>query len=94
MLAPTPAPTFTLHSGSTLLAHVVPDCVNAGMYRIRWPDGRVSDLANLSRIKDAAETISERGPPPRNRRDFRWQRQAAGQAISGPLARSDGSEAA
>jgi hypothetical protein len=28
-----------------------------------WPDGRLSDLANLSRIKDAAVTILERGPP-------------------------------
>jgi hypothetical protein len=36
-----------------------------------WPDGRVSDMANLTRIKDAAEVActSDRDP-----RRLRWER--------------------
>jgi len=30
-------------------------------------------MANLSRIRDAAAAICERGPPGRNRRIFRWK---------------------
>jgi hypothetical protein len=64
--------TYSLYYGSAQapVALVVPDSIYPNMYRIQWPDGRLSDLANLTRIKDAAEAISERGPPPRNRRDF------------------------
>ena len=51
---------LSLHLGrqaSTLL-HVVPDKTYAGMWRIQFPDGRLSDLGNLSRIKDAASGIA------------------------------------
>jgi len=34
----------------------------------------LSDIANLSRIKDAAAAICERGPPARNRRLFTWKK--------------------
>jgi hypothetical protein len=44
------------------------------MCRISWPDGRLSDIANLSRIKDAAIAICERGPPARNRQLFNWKK--------------------
>ena len=54
------------------LAVVLPDPDWFGMWRIAWPDGRLSDIVNLTRAKDAAEAISERGPPARNRRLFRW----------------------
>jgi hypothetical protein len=56
----------------TPLALVVPDFDWPDMWRIAWPDGRLSDLVNLPRAKDAAEAISERGPPARNRRLFHW----------------------
>jgi hypothetical protein len=53
------------------LVLAVPDERYAAMWRLVWP--RRSDLANLSRIKDAAIAICERGPPARNRRLFRWE---------------------
>jgi len=64
-----------LHYGNAQspLVRVVPD--DRGMWRMIWPDGRVFDLANLVRIKDAAEAICERGPPARNRARFHWKRQ-------------------
>jgi len=36
------------------LATVEPDAQHAGMWRIHMPDGWVSDLANLSRVREAA----------------------------------------
>jgi hypothetical protein len=36
------------------LATVEPDAQHAGMWRIRMPDGWVSDLRNLAWAKDAA----------------------------------------
>jgi hypothetical protein len=36
------------------LAIVEPDAKYAGMYRIRFPDGGLSDMVNLTRAKDAA----------------------------------------
>lgn len=36
------------------ILHVVPDAVYPDMYRIKHPDGRLSDLVNLTRAKDAA----------------------------------------
>ena len=66
--------TFALRYGHahTPLALVVPDLDWPGMWQIAWPDGRFSDLVNLPRAKDAAEAISERGPPAHNRRLFHW----------------------
>jgi len=68
--------TFALRCGHahTPLVLVVPDLDWPGMWRIAWPDGQLSDLVNLSRAKDAAEAISERGPPIRDRRRFNWHR--------------------
>jgi len=56
------------------LARAVPDDRYPSMWRIAWPDGRVSDMTNLTRARDAAAAICERGPPARNRRLFRWER--------------------
>jgi hypothetical protein len=79
MLAPTPpkSQSYALHYGSarTPITLVVPDSVYAGMYRIRWPSGAMSDMANLSRVKDAALAIAERSVPSGNRRLFRWREQ-------------------
>jgi hypothetical protein len=37
----------------------VPDSVYANMWRVQWPDGRVSDLANLTRVNDAIASFVE-----------------------------------
>lgn len=78
MLAPTHSeftylPQWALHCGGTKapLVLVIPDDW-PGMYRLQWPDGRLSGMANLTRAKDAAIAICERGPPARNARYFRW----------------------
>jgi hypothetical protein len=38
---------------------VVPDTTYAGMWRVRWPDGRLSDMTNLTRAKDAVACLME-----------------------------------
>lgn len=40
-------------------ARIVADEIHPGMHRIQWPDGRLSDMANLSRINDAAARFNE-----------------------------------
>jgi hypothetical protein len=70
-----PENALSLHNGNvrTPMALVVPDARGPGMWRISWPDGQLSDMANLTRIKDAAAEICDRGPPRRDRRRFRWK---------------------
>lgn len=41
--------------------HVVPDETWAGMWRVRSPTGRLSDMANLSWARDAALAIALTG---------------------------------
>jgi len=38
---------------------VVPDSAHPGMWRVRWPDGRLSDMTNLTRAKDAVACFME-----------------------------------
>jgi hypothetical protein len=57
----------------TPLALVVASARYAGMWRIAWPDGQLSDIANLTRCKDAVAAVSERGPPRRDTRLFKWE---------------------
>jgi hypothetical protein len=73
--APITVRKYALHCGSALtpLARVVPDRRWSGMWRIRWQDGQLSDMANAARCLDAVELICERGPPRRNPKGFRWQ---------------------
>ena len=42
-----------LNSGR-LLATIEPDAKWAAMFRVRLPDGQLTDMANLTRAKDAA----------------------------------------
>src|SRR5262249_44335053 len=51
---------FALHrwQAKTPLLHVVPDTPYPGMWRIRSPDGRLTDMASLTRAKDAAVSIA------------------------------------
>ncbi len=55
------------------LATVVPDTRWPDMWRIAWPDGQISDMVNLTRAKDAAVAIAERGPPSRYQRLLWWK---------------------
>jgi hypothetical protein len=66
---------YALHYGNTqaTMVGVVPDDRWPRMWRMLWPDGQLSDMANLSRIRHAAAVICERGPPARNRQRFRWK---------------------
>jgi len=41
-----------------LLATVEPDNQWAGVYRVRFRDGRLTDLVNLTRARDAAVTLA------------------------------------
>jgi hypothetical protein len=38
---------------------VMPDATHTGMWRVRWPDGRLSDITNLTRAKDAITCFIE-----------------------------------
>jgi len=38
---------------------VVPDAAHPSMWRVRWPDGRLSDMTNLTRAKDAVACFVE-----------------------------------
>jgi hypothetical protein len=66
---------YCLHYGSAPrpLATIVPDAQWPGMWRIEWPDGSLSDMANLSRAKDAAEVICATG---RDSALLHWKRHA------------------
>jgi hypothetical protein len=44
-----------------LLATIEPDAQWAGLYRTRFPDGRLTDLLNLTRAKDAAVSLALAG---------------------------------
>jgi hypothetical protein len=70
------------------LARVVPDAKYPGIvWRIRWPDGQPSAMANLTRAKDAAMALAVRGPPARNPSRFRW-RQDRSDSPSAPPGRA------
>lgn len=75
-----------LHYGrsSRPLAYVVPDACHPGMWRVLGLDGALSDMVNLSRAKDAAAAIAERGPPARDRRRFRWLQERSKWAVDAP----------
>jgi hypothetical protein len=75
---------FVLIHGGKSLAAVAPDARWPGMFRIHWPDGAISDLTNLTRAKDAAVAIAERGPPRRNADDLRWRSEKTRQPQGSP----------
>jgi hypothetical protein len=81
--------TWALHYGKSRkpLAHVVQDATYPTMWRIAWPDGRQSDMVNLSRAKDAAAAIAERGPPARDRKMFHWGQRPRNSGQRPPTAR-------
>jgi hypothetical protein len=77
---------YALRYGSAKhpVAEVMPDKTWPGMWRVRY-DGNLSDMANLSRAKDAAMAIAERGPPGRNRQRLHWHKTPVGEPLRSPL---------
>ena len=63
---------WQLYCGSRLLLRVVPDDRWANMWRVQWPDGRLSDMVNLSRAKDAAVAYAQRAGHHDARR-YKWR---------------------
>jgi hypothetical protein len=63
---------------------VIPATDWPGLYRLRFPDGSMSDILNLSRAKDAAPSRAAFGRPPR-RGHQRWE--LAARPLRRPLAR-------
>lgn len=76
---------LTLHvtNRNAAVLRVVPDKTYTGMWRVEFPDGAVSDMANVTRAKDAAighalatvnrpKTIPRDGPtaPPMRASEF------------------------
>ena len=78
---------YNLRYGSAKhpVAEVIPDKTCPGMWRVRTSDGWMSDMANLSRAKDAASAIAERGPPARDRTLLRWQMAPLGEPLGSPV---------
>ena len=66
-----------LHYGSSRkpIFRVVPDAIHPGMWRVVLPDGSLSDMANLTRARDAAFVMADRGPPRRNQYLLQWKTQ-------------------
>jgi hypothetical protein len=50
---------YELRTGGRSVARVVPDVAYPSMYRVER-DGKLSDVANLSRAKDAALSLADR----------------------------------
>jgi hypothetical protein len=46
-------------SNRELRPKIVPDSTYPGMYRVRWPDGTLSDMVNLTRANDAVAFFLE-----------------------------------
>jgi hypothetical protein len=77
LYTPTPYQVQSLHYGDARepVAQIIPADAKrpTTLWRIRWPDGRLSDPVNRARAKDAAVALAVRGPPHRNPSRFRWR---------------------
>jgi hypothetical protein len=49
-----------LYFEGKIVGRVIPDEIYPGMWRVRLPDGSLSDLGNLTRVRDAAMAIALR----------------------------------
>jgi hypothetical protein len=78
-----------LHYGSAKhpIAEVLPDSSWPGMWRVRWADGVLSDMANLTRAKDTAFVMAQRGPPERDGQRLHWQMSPIGEPHRSPVVR-------
>jgi hypothetical protein len=66
---------YALYDGNAQqpMVRVAPDDRWPDMWRMIWPDGELSDMGNLTRIKEASAASCDRGPPRRDRRRFHWK---------------------
>jgi hypothetical protein len=56
------------------VAQIIPDTKHPkALWQIRWPDGRLSTSASLTRTKDAVLALARRGSPARDPRRLHWQ---------------------
>lgn len=46
-------------------AKVIPNKQYVGMFRVQWPDKKISDMVNLSRANDAARRFNDALRPSR-----------------------------
>ena len=46
------------NGGGAPLAEIVPKTQWKGMWRVRLPDGSLSDIVNITRARDAARTLA------------------------------------
>jgi hypothetical protein len=51
-------PILRIGRGQLGAVSIVPDTKWPNMYRLRFPDGRLSDMLNLTRAKDALKAVS------------------------------------
>jgi hypothetical protein len=72
-------------SDRQLRPKVVPDSTYPNMYRVRWPDGRLSDMVNLTRANDAVAAFLET----EERRKRRGRQSPAGASLVRPGEKSD-----
>jgi hypothetical protein len=70
---------WLLLAGRRKFGRVVPDQKYPGMWCVQWPDGRLSDLTNLMRAKDALSRFAES--------ESRRQRSGAEEGFRRPLVR-------
>jgi hypothetical protein len=54
---------YLLFGADRLLASVKPDQDYPGLWRVHLPDGHITDMANLTRAKDAALSLAEYHQP-------------------------------
>ena len=66
-------------SNRELRPRVVPDANWRGMWRVRWPDGSLSDMVNLTRARDAVACFLETAE--------RHRRRAPAEAHRSPVVR-------
>jgi hypothetical protein len=55
--SPVPAPPSRAPSSKPLPDGIVPDAKWPGMYRLRRPDGSLTEMVNLARAKDALQNV-------------------------------------
>jgi hypothetical protein len=50
--------TLRQRKGGRVMATIEPDSTWPGMWRVRMPDGHLTDMVNLTRAKDAAQSLA------------------------------------